>query len=503
MPARQDQTLQIALIVFIFLFLVCAVVAYLGWRGYSDEFQRSAGLQTQLQEKNALNEAQRATIEERQQQMGFGPNENPDDLKKGFENDMTTYGSGIDEASRSYRKVLEAVAAEGINSAKREAKLKLDVKTLNDTLAAIEATKNKQIDEFKAASEKAKEDAANQKNQFDKDRVALEASQKQLQKSLDDQTAKYTKDIEDRDKNIKDLTARVEKYAHANKVLIEERKSEPGSFEVADGRISSVNQNGIVWVNLGSADSLRRQVTFSVFDADLHDAAKAVKKGSIEITQIMGEHMAEARITDDDPKNPIITGDQIYSQIWHRGRKLRFALTGFIDLDGDGQSDMELARKLIALNDGVVDAYVNDAGKMEGTITANTRYLVLGDLPDSPTQGELQKTWHAMTGEASSMGVKTITIDDFMTQMGYKPQEKTLHLGRGAAAREFPPRREHASVTPNTLFRPRPAQPAPARTTVTPPTATATSPPQAPAPKAAAGAPAAEAAQPAAVAPTQ
>ena len=36
MAARQDQTLQIFLIVFIFLFLVSAVVAYLGWKGYSD-----------------------------------------------------------------------------------------------------------------------------------------------------------------------------------------------------------------------------------------------------------------------------------------------------------------------------------------------------------------------------------------------------------------------------------------------------------------------------------
>ena len=36
MAARQDQTLQIFLIIFIFLFLVTAVFAYLGWRGYSD-----------------------------------------------------------------------------------------------------------------------------------------------------------------------------------------------------------------------------------------------------------------------------------------------------------------------------------------------------------------------------------------------------------------------------------------------------------------------------------
>ena len=41
MPARQDQTLQIFLIVFIFLFLVSAVSAYLGWKGYGEAEQHN------------------------------------------------------------------------------------------------------------------------------------------------------------------------------------------------------------------------------------------------------------------------------------------------------------------------------------------------------------------------------------------------------------------------------------------------------------------------------
>ena len=52
MAARQDQTLQIFLIIFIFVFLVTAVVAYLGWRGYSDSDQKATALQSQLNDKN-------------------------------------------------------------------------------------------------------------------------------------------------------------------------------------------------------------------------------------------------------------------------------------------------------------------------------------------------------------------------------------------------------------------------------------------------------------------
>jgi hypothetical protein len=244
--------------------------------------------------------------------------------------------------------------------------------------------------------------------------------------------------------------------------MAEQRKDEPGSFEVADGRISWVNQNGTVWINLGTGDSLRRQVTFSVFDADQHDAAKAAKKGSIEVTRLLDEHMAEARITKDDPTNPILTGDNIYSQVWHRGKQLHFALTGMIDIDGDGQSDMQLARDLIKLNGGIVDAYLKDDGKMEGEITANTRYLVLGDVPDSALKSAMVDGYHKMSKEAASLGVQTITLAQFVDQMGYKPQDRTVHLGTGAQARDFPTRPDRfdgSSTAPPPALR-KPAAPA-------------------------------------------
>ena len=56
-----------------------------------------------------------------------------------------------------------------------------------------------------------------------------------------------------------------------------------------------------MWINVGAADAIRRQVTFNVYDADEHDANRAVKKGSIEVTRLMGDHMAEARVTQDRP----------------------------------------------------------------------------------------------------------------------------------------------------------------------------------------------------------
>jgi hypothetical protein len=156
--------------------------------------------------------------------------------------------------------------------------------------------------------------------------------------------------------------------------------------------------------------------------------------------------MAEARITKDEPTNPVLTGDNIYSQVWHRGKKLHFALTGLIDIDGDGNSDLEQAKELISLNGGIVDAYLKDDGKMEGDITANTRYLVLGDVPDSAMKAAMADGFQKMSKMASSLGVQTITLPQFIDQMGFKPQDRTVHLGTGAKARDFPARPESGEL---------------------------------------------------------
>jgi hypothetical protein len=169
--------------------------------------------------------------------------------------------------------------------------------------------------------------------------------------------------------------------------------------------------------------------------------------------------MAEARITDDDPRNPILTGDQVYSQVWHRGKMLRFALTGIVDLDGDGRNDMRLARDLIELNGGAVDAYLNDDGKVEGEITVNTRYLVLGDFPEQSNQAALQAGWKVMSDDAQTNGVEVITLDKFLNQIGYSPDDRTVQLGAGARPIDFPPQpdtgRLPSDQRSSTPFRPR------------------------------------------------
>jgi hypothetical protein len=463
MPARQDQTLQIFLIVFIFLFLVSAVVAYLGWRGYSEAEQRATGLQTQNNDLNTQVRNYQVELEDMREMVGFGRGDNTADVKKAAKDELkpvqgraVNYSAGVpydpvsqwasdgetEEHIPPYRVVLQSVYNDAQQAAANEATLKEQVSQVQKERQALEDQTEAKVKAAEEAKNKVESDFAAARNSFDQDRKRMAQVEKELMAKVESQKTEFEAKLAKYETDRQAMQKEIDKLGLANKNLIAQRKDEPGSFEIPDGRISWVNQNGTVWINLGTADSLRRQVTFSVFDADQTDAVKAIKKGSIEVTRLLGPHMAEAKITEDDATNPILTGDQIYSQIWHRGKQLHFALTGFVDFDDDGNSDMQLARELIEMNGGVVDAYLSEDGQVAGEITANTRYLVLGDSPELTTQVKLQTGWNTMSQTASQLGVESITLPQFLAQMGYRPRDRMVPLGSGATARDFPARPE-------------------------------------------------------------
>jgi hypothetical protein len=214
-------------------------------------------------------------------------------------------------------------------------------------------------------------------------------------------------------------------------------------MDVPAGEVKWVNQqNGTVWINLGRADSLDRQISFSVYSADSTDLGKATKKASIEVTKLLGDHMAEARVLEDKVSDPILPGDKIHTPIWSPGDQRHFALAGLIDVDGDGSSDQPYVLNLIRMNGGVVDAYVDEAAKdrpVVGKITTGTRYLILGAAPtDAKGDSHNMKNYSAMIGAADAAGVEKITAAQLLEMMGNPSGPKVVRYG-AAGAKDFKP----------------------------------------------------------------
>jgi hypothetical protein len=184
-----------------------------------------------------------------------------------------------------------------------------------------------------------------------------------------------------------------------------------------------------------------RQVTFSVYPADMSDMSIKGKKGSIEVTQILDEHLAEARILDDVISDPIVPGDKINTVLWSPNERRHFALAGFFDIDNDGKSDLESVLNIIRLNGGVVDCYIPDSGKNKnkqvGQVTLSTNFLILGQAPNEKGDPAQLKAYSQIYDDAKQLRLPMMKLGDMLQRMGWKNLAPVVRFGRGGNPEDF------------------------------------------------------------------
>ena len=201
---------------------------------------------------------------------------------------------------------------------------------------------------------------------------------------------------------------------------------------VPDGTVRWVDQvAGLVWINIGEAEKLPIQTTFSIYTQGNNGIGARGKediKGGIEVTRIIGEHLAEARIVNSDIYRPITPGDPIYSPMWSPGSIHSFALVGKIDFDHDGRDDRQKLHAMMQSQNAVIETEVDDQGIVNGPgITVKTKFLVVGEIPNPqtapPSEQEAIKNMMAalekLQKDARQQGVRLISLNDFLNQIGY------------------------------------------------------------------------------------
>lgn len=441
MATRENQGLQATIIVLVILVIGLGVGLLLVNNAKKTAIARAADADRRSSEAQGALATAQEEANNYKEWMGFQTSDAKPAIEPLFAEDQNRYMANIEEESRNYRGAISMIYEEREKLAASESKAKSDVKEMQDRLLAIEAQKEAQVKEAQAALDTAKKDAAAEKLKFQQFRDSMQAEKDQLAKDMaelrtthDEAVAKLTAEKKTLDDNIFKMDRVIDK--------LREGQPDVDQFaQPADGRINWVNQKyGKVWINLGSADGLRPQVTFSVAAEGDADAEAAEKKGAIEVVRITAPHMAEARITSDDATNPLMPGDRIYSQVWDRGRQVGFAIAGFVDLDNDKQSDLQRLKNIITASNGRIDAAPDDKGVKQGELTVGTRYLVLGEYPSgtSPQDQALLATWTELGNEAERMGVETIAVDEFIKLMGWQLDNRSVALDAGSRAEDFP-----------------------------------------------------------------
>ena len=462
MAARENQGFLIAVIILVLLTLVLALTTFLGISKANEYAATKAAAEKSLAVQKTLSEAHKIEAQVLRAYVGdLGPSVAEvqsmfdsldklsltqgltdsqkaaiNDVMKGlrevrteYENDMKMFiasdqadedaATAEEQTWRSLVRNLNHVLANKHN----------ETNVLRNELARIEreakaeiAAKQKTVEETEALLVKVRDDLASEKNRnAQKEREltdALEAIRQQHDvavRQLEDVTQRFTDEVKVLKNDIAVLDQ--EKAVLKAKIDVYEREN----FDLPDGRIVRVaHRIDRVFIDLGFDDGLRSNLSFAVYDQTVTDFEKGKHKAMIEVTRVLGAHEAEARITKEDPLNPILSKDFILTATWDPGYYVPIALIGFFDLDGDGSSDRLQLVQMIENNGGRVVAMIDEDGNVIGEIDATTRYAVLGEAPEPgpETSASFYDAIRTLEEQAKKNTVQRIDLRKLMNWMG-------------------------------------------------------------------------------------
>jgi hypothetical protein len=306
----------------------------------------------------------------------------------------------------------------------------------NKKLAAKEDELKAARDEFEAKYAKLNKDReADRKDYDDKLRVLrdqLEGITKEKGEALlagDKAKEGFTKDLAKKDREMRQMGEKI--------VKLEEQVPKLSRVDIDQpkGKIFRMNADGQTpYIDLGSADGLKPQVTFSVHGVGPDGKPLKEPKASLEVIRIMGDHLAQARITgvQDPGRDPVMPGDYLFNPAWDPRIKQHVAVAGLIDLTGTGTDNTLEFIRTLQQQGVIVDAYLDPKTQKEkGDITRQTDYLILGTSPEftgdvragetkTEKKSETISAITAMQDKASKQGVTIIKLKDFLALSGYR-----------------------------------------------------------------------------------
>lgn len=383
--------------------------------------------------------------------------------------------AAADRASLQARKTSDRQADKAVtDSASQKTNYEKNLKILNDS---VTAELKKYQDQFKQV--KAEMDA--QTATFNQQQAEVK---KQLA-ALAEANGKLTQANADLAKQVKD---RDDKLTQNN----EERLSNETARKVpTDIRMIQVADSGTEGhINVGSADHVTPQLSFSVFGVTPDGRVDNTNKATIEVVNVVGEHLSQVRVTGQRvlrldrtiaviPPTEILSGrdkvlqsvtknDVVYNAAWHPSIQRHVAVAGIVDLNGDNKNAMPDFLRLLEKQNLVVDAYIDlHDFEIRGKVTVNTDYLIIGGGAEmlaegiNPKVGEkLNAKMDELREQARKNGVEKMNVKRFIDVIGYRlPSSASgslssnyrfyLDPGAPAPGGDVPAKKEEKKPDPN------------------------------------------------------
>jgi hypothetical protein len=341
---------------------------------------------------------------------------------------------------RTYSDALGAAEAEVAKMTQDRDRTQQLMKQRDDDHNQTQAAKDDQIKRLQdqlTAAQKANLDLQQAKSAEYLDLLATKAKLDEQVENLTRQIAQLT---DDKNREVQKLQGDLADFDMKYKRL-ESKQPDPNILEYAkpQGRIERLDPSGkLAYINLGSADNVRPQLTFSIIGTEPGGKPKRQRKGSLEIARVLGAHSSMATITqvDNPGRDPVVTGDVLFNPVWSPSLREHVAVAGLIDLNGDGRDDTaEFVRDLERQN-VVVDAYLDlkDLSVKGPGLSFKTTYLVIGEVPEFGSETNILKEGDIrfervreihnkvtdMRTQAVRLGTTVVPLRRFMALMGFK-----------------------------------------------------------------------------------
>jgi hypothetical protein len=458
-----------ALVFFVLLSIVCGVGWLLAYKGSGSIGELRAASDRDRKDKTTAETALRKSLDEMEmvkRKLGatlseVGSDESNANTVLGHMAGMIArFAPGV--AQPTYDDTLVKMSEELRNAVNERDKLEDRLKTELATFDSEKKALNGQLNAEKQARQLADQGKANADNTHSEELKKKSEDIDELRREIARTQQEYDQFKESAERNIKDLNKRVANLLTINKKVGDELEQKTRtSFEKSNGEIVWIDSiSKRVWINLGEADGLRPRTTFSVYKKNHSGVGRGSRpnmtgpediKGAIEVTRIMGPHQAEARVLEEDLYSPIGRQDPIFTPLWSPGRGEAFSIVGIIDLDGDGKSDREMFRELVTAAGATIDNEVDDKAQLiiNGKptdpdelprLSERTKFLVKGNIPDvGEVIGDEQTTilkiltlQKEMDQQARERGIRSVSLSDFLSFIGYKSQRRLFVPGGDA-----------------------------------------------------------------------